>query len=103
MEPKTIDCKRREFEAWASNYGQFPAAVERSGEGYRLSVTQTYWSAWKVRQGGEPMTYYIGSIYTDSGYNGHGNWLHLCQEPNGRILAVHSAGFHTWAFSPIPA
>ena len=40
---------RQEFEAWASDGGKWKQAVERSGEHYRLSVTNTYWEAWKAR------------------------------------------------------
>lgn len=40
---------REEFEAWASDQGRFDAVVKRNGEGYLLSVTQTYWQAWKAR------------------------------------------------------
>ena len=40
---------RQEFEVWASDSGKWKQAIERSGEHYRLSVTNTYWEAWKAR------------------------------------------------------
>jgi hypothetical protein len=42
------DPTREAFEAWASDSGEFPKAVQRSGEGYLLAVTQTYWSSWQA-------------------------------------------------------
>lgn len=44
----TVD-ERAAFEAWASDDGEFPKAVERSGHGYKLMQTQTYWMAWQAR------------------------------------------------------
>lgn len=41
--------ERAAFEAWASDDGEFPKAVERSGHGYKLTQTQTYWMAWQAR------------------------------------------------------
>jgi hypothetical protein len=45
------DGEREAFEAWASGNGEFPKAVERApmSDGYRLMVTETYWSAWMAR------------------------------------------------------
>jgi hypothetical protein len=39
---------REAFERWASNDGLWPAAVERSGDGYRLAQTQSSWVAWQA-------------------------------------------------------
>lgn len=39
---------REQFEAWASDNGQFPRAIERSGEGYRFLATQNNWQVWQA-------------------------------------------------------
>lgn len=39
---------REQFEAWASDNGQFPRAIERSGEGYRFLPTQNKWDVWQA-------------------------------------------------------
>ncbi len=44
-----VELERKAFEAWASDAGQWPKAVERSGEGYRLMNTQLLWGAWMAR------------------------------------------------------
>ena len=41
--------ERGAFEKWASDNGEFPRAVARSGDVYHLMATQTYWLAWKAR------------------------------------------------------
>ncbi len=40
--------QREEFEKWASNEGAWPAAIERSRDGYKLAKTQADWNAWKA-------------------------------------------------------
>lgn len=47
-ESLTVD-EREAFEFWASDEGEHPAAVERSGACYLLSITQAYWMAWSAR------------------------------------------------------
>lgn len=37
---------RERFERWASDDGEYPKAVERVGDCYRLAQTQAYWMAW---------------------------------------------------------
>ncbi len=39
---------RAEFEAWASNGGAHQRAITRSGDGYLLSITQSFWHAWQA-------------------------------------------------------
>ncbi len=39
---------RAEFEHWFSDEGQWPQAVQRSGEGYSLAQAQSSWSAWQA-------------------------------------------------------
>lgn len=39
---------REAFEAWASDEGANPKAVERAGDRYRLGVTSVYWLAWQA-------------------------------------------------------
>ena len=41
---------RARFEAWASDGGKFPKAVERTcyDDGYRLMATHLYWLAWQA-------------------------------------------------------
>lgn len=41
--------ERAAFEWWASDEGENPRAVERSGHGYELAQIQTYWQAWQAR------------------------------------------------------
>ncbi|CAJ0804981.1 hypothetical protein LMG18090_04714 [Ralstonia mannitolilytica] len=42
--------ERKAFEHWASDGGDFPAAVERAVHGgYKLAQTQSYWVAWQAR------------------------------------------------------
>jgi len=41
--------ERAAFEQWASDNGEFPRAVARSGDVYHLMATQTYWLAWQAR------------------------------------------------------
>lgn len=40
--------KREAFEAWASDGGKWPRAVERSGDGYVLMSTHHSWIAWQA-------------------------------------------------------
>lgn len=47
QEPKLIDM-RAEFENWYSDNSQFPKAVERSGDGYKLMQAQQSWMAWQA-------------------------------------------------------
>lgn len=42
------DRMREAFEAWMSDGGRYPQAVERSGYGYRLSASYAAWSAWQA-------------------------------------------------------
>lgn len=45
--------ERAMFEAWYSDQGKWPQAVQRSGEagqgGYRLAQTQSAWVVWLAR------------------------------------------------------
>lgn len=41
------DAARLAFEAWFSDSGQSPKAVQRSGDGYLLAQAQSAWSAWQ--------------------------------------------------------
>lgn len=40
--------ERAEFERWFSEAGKWSAAIERSGEGYRLAAAQSAWTAWQA-------------------------------------------------------
>lgn len=42
------ETSREQFEAWASDNGQFQRAIERSGEGYRFLATQNNWQVWQA-------------------------------------------------------
>jgi len=42
------ESSREQFEAWASDNGRFPRAVERSGGGYLLLATQNNWQVWQA-------------------------------------------------------
>lgn len=54
IDPSTIertptDSKSREaFELWASDCGEYPRAITRSGDGYLLNTTQLHWNAWQA-------------------------------------------------------
>lgn len=39
---------RTAFEAWFSDAGTWPAAVERSGDGYKLLAAQSAWTTWRA-------------------------------------------------------
>lgn len=39
---------REKFEAWASDDGQFPRAVEKRGDTYILLATQAKWETWQA-------------------------------------------------------
>ncbi len=39
--------QREAFEAFFSDHGKWPVAVERSGEGYKLAAAQSAWVAWQ--------------------------------------------------------
>lgn len=41
--------ERAAFEHWASDNGEWLRAVERSGDGYKLVQTQSFWMAWQAR------------------------------------------------------
>lgn len=45
---ETVMSHRERFEAWASDNGKWPEAIERSGEGYRIMQTQCDWMAWQA-------------------------------------------------------
>ena len=38
---------RTEFERYFSDNGQFPLAVERNGDGYKLMQAQSAWVTWQ--------------------------------------------------------
>lgn len=40
--------QRARFEHWFSDQGEWPQAVERSGEGYKLMQAQSSWETWKA-------------------------------------------------------
>jgi hypothetical protein len=40
--------ERAAFEAWQSDNGRWPKAVERDGEGYRLAASHAAWTAWRA-------------------------------------------------------
>ncbi len=42
----TLDEVRERFERWYSDGGTWPAALERSGSGYRLMQAQAAWVVW---------------------------------------------------------
>lgn len=42
-------------------------------------------------------TTYLGAAEVPEGYAGATVWVHLAEEPNGHIHAVHPWGYHTWA------
>jgi len=39
---------REKFEAWFSGNGEYPKAIERSGDGYKLMTAVGAWEAWKA-------------------------------------------------------
>lgn len=39
---------RDQFEAWFSDGGKYPHAVERSGEGYFFAAANSQWEAWQA-------------------------------------------------------
>lgn len=39
---------RAAFDAWFSDGGKWPAAVQRSGDGYLLAAAQSAWTAWQA-------------------------------------------------------
>lgn len=41
-----LEPERAAFEAWQSDSGRWPQAVERYGEGYKLAQTHAAWVAW---------------------------------------------------------
>jgi hypothetical protein len=41
--------ERAAFEAWFSDGGQSPKAVQRSGDGYLLAQAQSAWGVWQAR------------------------------------------------------
>ena len=43
-----LEPERAAFEAWFSNGGKWPAAVQRSGDGYMLAAAQSAWNAWQA-------------------------------------------------------
>lgn len=43
------DAEREAFEKWVSDWGRWPKAAERHGDGYRLMQTHTKWIAWAAR------------------------------------------------------
>jgi hypothetical protein len=49
------ECRRREqeeramFEYWMSDGGEWPKAIERSRDGYKLAQSQQAWTVWKAR------------------------------------------------------
>ncbi len=40
--------EREQFEAWFSDGGKYPHAVERSGEGYVFAAANSQWEAWQA-------------------------------------------------------
>lgn len=50
-----MDKQREEFEAWASDNGKWPDAVERTKAGaYLLAHIQNQWNAWQAAQAAQP-------------------------------------------------
>lgn len=46
----TDNLKEREaFEAWFSDQGQYPKAIQRRDDGYLLSTAQSAWDTWQAR------------------------------------------------------
>lgn len=43
-----LEPERAAFEAWFSENGKWPAAVQRSGDGYMLASAQSAWTAWQA-------------------------------------------------------
>lgn len=43
-----LEPERAAFEAWFSDQGRYPEAIERSGNGYKLMGTHSAWFAWKA-------------------------------------------------------
>lgn len=41
--------EREAFEHWFSDGGEWPKAVERSGDGYKLMQAHSAWRAWQAR------------------------------------------------------
>lgn len=39
---------RQRFESWMSDAGQYPRAIERSGDGYKLMAASTNWKTWQA-------------------------------------------------------
>lgn len=66
--------EREAFEAWASDNGEWPQCIERSGDSYTLMQTKLKWEAWQAARAqpaqAEPDAYCIttpdgGCISTD--------------------------------------
>lgn len=79
--------ERAAFEHWASDDGENPTAVERSGHGYRLAQIQTYWVAWQARASliAERRCEYCDG--TGDVHSLDGEWRGICTCPIGRALA----------------
>ena len=43
-----IEKMRQQFEAWATDDGKWPKAVERNGDTYKFMKTHTDWLAWQA-------------------------------------------------------
>jgi hypothetical protein len=43
---------RSRFEAWYSDGGKWPRAIERSGGAYKLAQAQSAWEVWQVAERG---------------------------------------------------
>ena len=43
-----LEPERAAFEAWFSEDGRYPQAVERSGNGYKLMSAHSAWTAWRI-------------------------------------------------------
>lgn len=48
MNKLTADKCREQFEAWASNDGTFPRAIEKRDGEYILLATQSQWTTWQA-------------------------------------------------------
>ncbi len=47
--PSSNTPERAAFEAWMSDYGKWPAAIERSGESYMSMSAASKWITWQAR------------------------------------------------------
>ena len=69
--------ERTAFEAWASDHGSWPQAIERNGDGYKLAQTHSAWRVWQARAACEADALSFRDIAALNAMQG------LCANPGG--------------------